>query len=156
MKFFVEARYRSASRKFAAQTSANIVVQRQDERAQRSEQSAVERQLLDAALLLPRATRRRGVAHGREDGGQSSCCLVYTVCYSCVLTCLCLVVFVSQEWIQENDVLGTVLKDSLHQPQYVEKLEKIIRFVIKEKALTVQDLDKIWQAQVNMMWLLSI
>lgn len=42
-----------------------------------------------------------------------------------------------------------MLRDSLHQPQYVEKLEKILRFVIKEKALTMQDLDNIWAAQVH-------
>lgn len=33
--------------------------------------------------------------------------------------------------------------------QYVEKLEKILRFVIKEKALTKEDLDNIWAAQVG-------
>ena len=33
--------------------------------------------------------------------------------------------------------------------QYVEKLEKILRFVIKEKALSLQDLDNIWAAQVS-------
>lgn len=32
--------------------------------------------------------------------------------------------------------------------QYVEKLEKILRFVIKEKALSLDDLDNIWAAQV--------
>jgi len=42
-----------------------------------------------------------------------------------------------------------VLRDNLHQPQYVEKLEKIIRFMIKEKSLTLEDLDKIWDAQVR-------
>ena len=31
-------------------------------------------------------------------------------------------------WLKENRVLQIVLKDSLHQPQYVEKLEKVIRF----------------------------
>ncbi|KAL3226070.1 hypothetical protein MRX96_004513 [Rhipicephalus microplus] len=51
------------------------------------------------------------------------------------------------EWIKENRVLQIVLRDSLHQPQYVEKLEKIVRFVIKEKALTVADLDDLWAAQ---------
>ena len=45
-------------------------------------------------------------------------------------------------------VIRIVLRDSLHQPQYVEKLEKMIRFVIKEKALGLQDLDDIWAAQV--------
>ncbi|XP_052826881.1 probable ubiquitin carboxyl-terminal hydrolase FAF-X, partial [Octopus bimaculoides] len=51
------------------------------------------------------------------------------------------------EWIQQNNVLSIVLRDSLHQPQYVEKLEKILRFMIKEKALTLDDLDRIWEAQ---------
>lgn len=43
--------------------------------------------------------------------------------------------------------MGIVLRDSLHQTQYVEKLEKIIRFLIREKALTIQDLDAVWRAQ---------
>lgn len=52
-------------------------------------------------------------------------------------------------WIKDSDVLGIVLRDSLHQPQYVEKLEKILRFLIKEKALTLSDLDAVWQAQAG-------
>ncbi|KAK0066423.1 ubiquitin carboxyl-terminal hydrolase FAF-X isoform X1 [Biomphalaria pfeifferi] len=51
------------------------------------------------------------------------------------------------EWIQQNNVLSIVLRDSLHQPQYVEKLEKILRFMIKERALTMEDLDRLWDAQ---------
>ncbi|XP_065223298.1 probable ubiquitin carboxyl-terminal hydrolase FAF-X isoform X3 [Planococcus citri] len=51
------------------------------------------------------------------------------------------------KWIKENNVLEIVLRDSLHQPQYVEKLEKILRFIIKEKALTLEDLDAVWAAQ---------
>jgi ubiquitin carboxyl-terminal hydrolase 9/24 len=53
------------------------------------------------------------------------------------------------EWLAENQVLQIVLRDSLHQPQYVEKLEKILRFIIKERSLTLRDLDDIWAAQVN-------
>ncbi|XP_075815088.1 ubiquitin carboxyl-terminal hydrolase 9Y-like [Microtus pennsylvanicus] len=53
------------------------------------------------------------------------------------------------EWIQQNNILSIVLQDSLHQLQYVEKLEKILRFVIKEKALTLQDLNNIWAAQAG-------
>ncbi|EDS40160.1 ubiquitin specific protease 9/faf [Culex quinquefasciatus] len=34
-------------------------------------------------------------------------------------------------------------------PQYVEKLEKILRFLIKEKALTFDDLDAVWRAQAG-------
>ncbi|CAC5422077.1 USP9_24 [Mytilus coruscus] len=51
------------------------------------------------------------------------------------------------DWVQNNQVLTIVLRDSLHQPQYVEKPEKILRFMIKEKALTSEDLDKLWEAQ---------
>lgn len=50
-------------------------------------------------------------------------------------------------WLKEKKVLQVVLQDSLHQPQYVEKLEKVIRFLIKEKSLTLEDLDDIWAAQ---------
>ncbi len=50
-------------------------------------------------------------------------------------------------WLKENKVLQIVLQDSLHQPQYVEKLEKVIRFIIKEKTLTMGDLDDIWASQ---------
>jgi len=53
------------------------------------------------------------------------------------------------KWIKENNVLEIVLRDSLHQPQYVEKLEKIIRFVIKEQALSLSDLDALWAAQAG-------
>ncbi|XP_051782099.1 probable ubiquitin carboxyl-terminal hydrolase FAF-X [Erpetoichthys calabaricus] len=53
------------------------------------------------------------------------------------------------EWIQQNNILSILLRDSLHQLQYVEKLEKILRFVIKEKALTLGDLDNIWTAQAG-------
>ena len=54
-------------------------------------------------------------------------------------------------WLKDNRVLQIVLQDSLHQPQYVEKLEKVIRFIIKEKSLTLEDLHDIWNAQVNIL-----
>lgn len=53
------------------------------------------------------------------------------------------------KWIKDTDVLGIVLKDSLHQPQYVEKLEKILRFLIKEKSLNLDDLAAVWKAQAG-------
>ena len=49
--------------------------------------------------------------------------------------------------MQENNVLAIVLRDNLHQPQYVEKLDKLVRFCIKEKVLSLQDLDRIWACQ---------
>lgn len=42
-----------------------------------------------------------------------------------------------------------MLRDSLHQPQYVDKLEKMLRFIIKEHALTLEDLDHVWAAQAG-------
>lgn len=47
---------------FFMQTPANLVVQRKNERAQRSQQSLVKRKLLVAAQELPGASRRGGVA----------------------------------------------------------------------------------------------
>lgn len=44
-------------------------------------------------------------------------------------------------------MLKIVLSDSLHQPQYVEKLERILRFAIKQNAVTTDDLDTLWAAQ---------
>lgn len=46
-------------------------------------------------------------------------------------------------------MLEIVLRDSLHQPQYVDKLEKMLRFIIKERALTLEDLDHVWAAQAG-------
>ena len=51
------------------------------------------------------------------------------------------------KWIDDNEVLEIVLKDSLHQPQYVDKLEKIVRFMLKEKMLSLPNLDALWEAQ---------
>ncbi|KAG7304516.1 hypothetical protein JYU34_011466 [Plutella xylostella] len=50
-------------------------------------------------------------------------------------------------WIRENKVVDIVLRDSLHQPQYVDRLEKMLRFMIKENSLTRDDLDALWKAQ---------
>ncbi|XP_065841242.1 ubiquitin carboxyl-terminal hydrolase 9X-like isoform X2 [Oscarella lobularis] len=52
-------------------------------------------------------------------------------------------------WIKKNEVLTIVLRDNLHQPQYVEKLEKILQFMIRQKALNQADLDAIWAAQAG-------
>jgi len=58
----------------------------------------------------------------------------------------CTLFVFSKQWIQENQIIDIVLRDCLHQPQYVEKLEKILRFIIKEQALSRDDLDKIWNS----------
>ena len=53
----------------------------------------------------------------------------------------------TQTWIKDNNVLAIVFRDNLHQPQYVEKLDKLVRFCIKEKVLSLEDLDRIWSSQ---------
>ena len=53
----------------------------------------------------------------------------------------------TQAWIKENNVLEVVLRENLHQPQYVEKLDKMLKFCIREKVLSIEDLDKIWASQ---------
>lgn len=53
------------------------------------------------------------------------------------------------QWLIENKVLEIVLKDCLHQPQYVEKLENIIRFLIKKNTLSPEYLDLIWNSQIE-------
>ena len=53
-----------------------------------------------------------------------------------------------QLWIKKNEILTIVLRENLHQPQYVEKLENILLFIIRQKALNQADLDAIWAAQV--------
>ena len=52
-----------------------------------------------------------------------------------------------QVWIRNNNVLAIVFRDNLHQPQYVEKLDRLVRFCIKEKVLSMDDLDRIWASQ---------
>ena len=42
-----------------------------------------------------------------------------------------------------------MFRDNLHQPQYVEKLDRLVRFCIKEKVLTLEDLYMIWACQVS-------
>ena len=49
-------------------------------------------------------------------------------------------------WLKEHQILQIVLAHLLHQPQY---LEKILRFVIKEKAVTLEDLDCVWASQAG-------
>lgn len=49
----------------------------------------------------------------------------------------------------ENDVLAIILKDCLHQPQYVEKLDSLIRFLINHECLSNDHLDKIWNTQIG-------
>ena len=59
------------------------------------------------------------------------------------------VIFIPLNLRKVNNISAFFLQDNLHQPQYVEKLEKVIRFLIKEKVLCMEDLDDIWAAQIG-------
>ena len=51
-----------------------------------------------------------------------------------------------QGWVQDHQILDIVLRDCLHQPQYVEKLEQLLRFINKEQALKQNEPTKTWNA----------
>ncbi|OQV21658.1 putative ubiquitin carboxyl-terminal hydrolase FAF-X [Hypsibius exemplaris] len=53
------------------------------------------------------------------------------------------------KWLLDNRLLSVILSDNMHSPQYVDKLDKLIRFLIKEKSLTTEDLDDLWAAQIG-------
>ncbi|CAH8682566.1 unnamed protein product [Schistosoma rodhaini] len=53
------------------------------------------------------------------------------------------------QWITDIKLLKLLLRENLHQLQYVEKVEEIIRFMIRKLLLTLNDLDSIWESQIG-------
>ncbi|CAH8598268.1 unnamed protein product [Schistosoma turkestanicum] len=53
------------------------------------------------------------------------------------------------QWIRDVQLLKLLLRENLHQLQYVEKVEEIIRFMIRKSMLTLDDLDMIWESQTG-------
>ncbi|KAK4475402.1 hypothetical protein MN116_002461 [Schistosoma mekongi] len=53
------------------------------------------------------------------------------------------------QWIADIKLLKLLLRENLHQLQYVEKVEEIIRFMIRKLLLTSNDLDIIWESQIG-------
>ena len=51
------------------------------------------------------------------------------------------------EWLLQNDVMAVMLRDNLHQAQYVEKVHRVIKFYIDKKILSSGHLDSMWEAQ---------
>ncbi|KAL5247027.1 hypothetical protein ACHWQZ_G019033 [Mnemiopsis leidyi] len=52
-------------------------------------------------------------------------------------------------WLKDQKILNVVFTDYLHLPQYVEKLDKTLKFLIHEDKLTTADIDLIWDAQID-------
>lgn len=53
------------------------------------------------------------------------------------------------QWLYDNNVVEIILNDCLHHTQYVEKLDNIFRFLLKENRLTLDCLDRIWNSQLG-------
>eukprot|EP00245_Coleochaete_scutata_P011528 TRINITY_DN429_c0_g2_i1.p1 TRINITY_DN429_c0_g2~~TRINITY_DN429_c0_g2_i1.p1 ORF type:complete len:2250 (-),score=350.03 TRINITY_DN429_c0_g2_i1:694-7287(-) len=50
------------------------------------------------------------------------------------------------EWLEKNDIMRQVLRSNLHHKQYVDQVEKIMRFLLQERRLSEEHLDAIWAA----------
>ncbi|VDD77646.1 unnamed protein product [Mesocestoides corti] len=53
------------------------------------------------------------------------------------------------QWLKDNHVLSLLLRENLHQPQYVERVTWVVQFLIETGELSLEDLDEIWEAQVG-------
>uniref|UniRef100_A0A914CZY1 USP domain-containing protein n=1 Tax=Acrobeloides nanus TaxID=290746 RepID=A0A914CZY1_9BILA len=52
-------------------------------------------------------------------------------------------------WLRENQLIELLLRDNLHLPNFVDRLEKIFQAFLKEEVFELSDLEAIWQAQVG-------
>ncbi|KAL5107250.1 putative ubiquitin carboxyl-terminal hydrolase FAF-Y [Taenia crassiceps] len=52
-------------------------------------------------------------------------------------------------WLKDNQVLSLLLRANLHQPQYVEKVTRVVQFLVEMQELSLEDLDEIWEAQAG-------
>ncbi|VDK40563.1 unnamed protein product [Taenia asiatica] len=52
-------------------------------------------------------------------------------------------------WLKDNQVLPLLLRANLHQPQYVEKVTRVVKFLVQMHELSLEDLDEIWEAQAG-------
>ncbi|VDN14979.1 unnamed protein product [Dibothriocephalus latus] len=52
-------------------------------------------------------------------------------------------------WLNKNQVLSFLLRENLHQPQYAEKVTKVVQFITESHELSLKDLQEIWDAQAG-------
>ena len=52
-------------------------------------------------------------------------------------------------WLSSGNLLPLLLKDFLHLPQYIERVEKLLRFMIRHRAIGAAELDSIWSSQTD-------
>ncbi|KAH9280250.1 putative ubiquitin carboxyl-terminal hydrolase FAF-X [Echinococcus granulosus] len=53
------------------------------------------------------------------------------------------------KWLKDNQVLSLLLRSNLHQPQYVEKVTRVVQFLVEMHELSLEDLEEIWEAQAG-------
>ena len=52
------------------------------------------------------------------------------------------------DWAQDK-ILPVLLHDSLHLTQYVERVSKVLQFMIEQNVLTNEDIQMIWNARTG-------
>ncbi|VDM98577.1 unnamed protein product [Thelazia callipaeda] len=52
-----------------------------------------------------------------------------------------------KEWLGNQHFIEILVRDNLHHPAYCERLERVFRALIERDAITVNDMDILWNAQ---------
>ncbi|CAG9536041.1 unnamed protein product [Cercopithifilaria johnstoni] len=51
------------------------------------------------------------------------------------------------EWLRKQHVIEILVRDNLHHPSYCERLERVFRVLLERNAVTIDDLDILWNVQ---------
>ncbi|EFO24354.2 hypothetical protein LOAG_04131 [Loa loa] len=51
------------------------------------------------------------------------------------------------EWLRKQHLIEVLVRDNLHHPSYCERLERVFRVLLERNAVTVDDLDILWNVQ---------
>ncbi|KAL3990716.1 Ubiquitin carboxyl-terminal hydrolase family protein [Acanthocheilonema viteae] len=51
------------------------------------------------------------------------------------------------EWLRKQHLIEILVRDNLHHPSYCERLERVFRVLLERNAITVDDLDILWNVQ---------
>uniref|UniRef100_A0A0R3RYZ8 USP domain-containing protein n=1 Tax=Elaeophora elaphi TaxID=1147741 RepID=A0A0R3RYZ8_9BILA len=51
------------------------------------------------------------------------------------------------EWLRKQHLIEILVRDNLHHPAYCERLERVLRVLLERNAITIDDLDILWNVQ---------
>ncbi|VIO89329.1 Uncharacterized protein BM_BM2 [Brugia malayi] len=51
------------------------------------------------------------------------------------------------EWLRKQHLIEILVRDNLHHPSYCERLERVFRVLLERNAITIDDLDILWNVQ---------